>query len=127
MAKKKMKKQLLKAEKKLRQLQKEVEQLDRKLLKRKKQIVNLQRCLDGAVGETKLKETSSFENIQMSVASNVPRDVLRKAEFLLDRYEHHLGLSKTKRVARHHANQDMIENYGPDAGFTQQELEDVLS
>ncbi|OOZ36302.1 hypothetical protein [Solemya velesiana gill symbiont] len=73
------------------------------------------------------KKETSLENIQRSVSTDLSRDALRKAGFLRERYEHHLGLNKPKEVARHDANQDLMENYGPDSEFTDQELEDVLS
>jgi hypothetical protein len=52
---------------------------------------------------------------------------LRKAGFLRERYEFHLAVNKSKPAARKQANRDMMEIYGSESGFSDQELQDVLT
>ncbi|MES9970068.1 MAG: hypothetical protein ABW092_08545 [Candidatus Thiodiazotropha sp.] len=51
----------------------------------------------------------------------------KKHGFLRDRYEHHLELGKAKEAARALADQDLRDAFGDEAGYSQQELEDILS
>lgn len=125
---KKLKKRALKAEEKVNKLQKKIVQLDKKLAKRNARIKDLTRQSTGKAPEAPdSSETPSLDSIRKSVSTDLSRDALRRAVFLRDRYEHHLRLSKPKDLARREANQDLIGNYGPETGFTDQELEDVLS
>ncbi|MEJ1296826.1 MAG: hypothetical protein RPU64_09075 [Candidatus Sedimenticola sp. (ex Thyasira tokunagai)] len=122
---KQFKKKVLKADAKVKKLQQEIAQLDKRLVKRDERIKDLQRRSKGKASEK--KEEISLENIQKSVSIKPSRDALQKAGFLRNRYEQYLELNKAKTVARREANRDLVESYGPEAGFTDQELEDVLS
>ena len=48
-------------------------------------------------------------------------------QYLRTRYEHHLEAGLNKNRARACADQDLRERYGDDAGYTQEQLEAILS
>ncbi|MET0086051.1 MAG: hypothetical protein ABW082_06030 [Sedimenticola sp.] len=124
---KQYKKQVRAAEEKAKKLLKKIDRLDKKLAKRNEKIKDLKRQSEISAEEHEEQEAIPLDSIPDFATTNVSRDALRKAGFLRDRYEHHLGLNKSKRVARQDANRDLVENYGPESGFSVQELEDVLS
>ncbi|MEW8506426.1 MAG: hypothetical protein AB2598_06955 [Candidatus Thiodiazotropha sp.] len=47
--------------------------------------------------------------------------------FLRDRYEYHLENGQEKESARAMANQDLRDSFGDEAGYSEQELETILS
>ena len=112
---KQYKKKLANAEKKLKKLTRENLKLAEKLARQDTKI---------SVEE---KEVFSLEDFQNPVSLDCTRNALRRAKFLRDRYEHHLGLKKSKTAARQEANQDLVVSFGPESGFTAQELNDVLT
>ena len=46
---------------------------------------------------------------------------------LLDRYEHHLNSGRDKPSARLLANKDLLAEFGQEAGYTEEELQQILS
>ena len=130
----KLKKQLLKAENKVKKSKQKIERLGRKLGKRDTHILELERRLEDR-SEDRLEQASqpefslpdAAEFQEDSFYDAISRDALKKASFLRDRYEFHLGQNKPKPLAREEANNDLIAQYGEESGFTEQELQDVLS
>ena len=51
----------------------------------------------------------------------------KKHGFLRDRYEHHLEHGQAKEAARTLADQDLRDAFGDEAGYSEQELADILS
>jgi predicted RNase H-like nuclease (RuvC/YqgF family) len=47
--------------------------------------------------------------------------------FLRDRYEYHLESGQANEIARVMANQDLMESFGEEVGYSEQELETILS
>lgn len=123
---KKLTKQLIKSQDNAKKYKRQIERLCRQLDKRETRILELQNQLQQ-------HNQSEYELVEAlppqldPVCDEVSRDVLRKATFLRDRYEFHLAQNKTKPVARQEANNDLVAQYGIDSGFTEQELQDVLS
>jgi hypothetical protein len=61
-----------------------------------------------------------------SIASR-QRFAWKQHSYLRDRYEFHLGAGATKKLARRLANEDLEREYGTDRGFTEEELNAILS
>ena len=51
----------------------------------------------------------------------------KKHTYLRDRYEAHLNDGRTKADARSLANADLVARYGEESGFTEQDLQDILT
>ncbi len=126
----KLKKQLLKAENKVKKSKQKIERLGRKLGKRDNRMLELERRLEDRLEQASQPEfglPDAAEFHEDSFYDAISRDALKKASFLRDRYEFHLGQNKPKPLAREEANNDLIAQYGEESGFTEQELQDVLS
>jgi hypothetical protein len=55
------------------------------------------------------------------------RDAWRRHGYLRSRYEYYLEQNEEKTVARQHAGQDLVEKFGEEAGYTESQLEHILS
>ena len=55
------------------------------------------------------------------------RPIIQIAKFLCEHYDMHLGAGNEKDSARALANQDLLNRYGKKAGFTPEQLCDILS
>ncbi|MCG8489699.1 MAG: hypothetical protein MI756_19680 [Chromatiales bacterium] len=55
------------------------------------------------------------------------RDAWRRHGYLRSRYEHYLEQNEEKTMARQHAGQDLVEKFGEEAGYTELQLEQILS
>ena len=51
----------------------------------------------------------------------------KRHRFLGERYDAHLLDGHDKDTARGMANRDLVERYGKDVGFTEDQLRDILS
>lgn len=130
-------------------LKKKVKQLKRKLKqqaalpgKTKKQIKHLNRELKArdqaiAVLQRKLSDVQDpgSEPVDAILLADTKgaRDVIehknswKKHRFLCERYDVHLESGHDKDKARLMANQDLVKRYGKNAGFTTEQLCDILS
>lgn len=64
---------------------------------------------------------------QTSRVGVAQREAWRRHGYLRDRYEFHLNTCQDKGSARLLADKDLRDKYGEDAGYTEQELEQILS
>lgn len=55
------------------------------------------------------------------------KNTWKKHRFLCERYDVHLDSGQGKNNARTMANEDLVERYGNEAGFTTEQLCDILS
>ncbi len=51
----------------------------------------------------------------------------KRHTYLRDRYEAHLNKGRKKTDARRFANADLVAKYGEEAGFAEQDLQDILT
>jgi predicted RNase H-like nuclease (RuvC/YqgF family) len=57
----------------------------------------------------------------------VQKEAWKKHGFLRDRYEYHLENGQDKEAARVLADKDLRDAFGDEAGYSKQDLEDILS
>ncbi|MCG8089478.1 MAG: hypothetical protein JAY62_06995 [Candidatus Thiodiazotropha endolucinida] len=55
------------------------------------------------------------------------RDAWRRHGYLRSRYEYYLEQNEEKTAARQHAGEDLVEKFGEEAGYTELQLEQILS
>ena len=130
-------------------LKKRIKQLKRKLKqqtslpgKAKKQIKHLNRELearDQAIGDLQRQLGLGLQAVSDPAdpllladtkgASQVieHKNAWKKNKFLCERYDVHLESGHDKDKARAMANEDLLQRYGKKAGFTAEELCDILS
>jgi len=121
----------------LKTLAKTVKRLEKELRVRDAVIQDLNRRLDVGPGTGKTKpepETrkpkAGSEPRQKSRKTGVAvaqRKAWKQHSFLRDRYEHHLGAGRDKNEARLLANLDLRAEFGQETGYTEQELQHILS
>ena len=79
---------------------------------------------------------SSFEQMPVPEAVEATEDMgfataqratWKKHTYLRDRYEAYLEEGRVKHNARRLANADLVAKYGEDSGFSEQDLEDILT
>jgi len=110
-------------------LEKRVRKLEKKLGAREQKIADLQGRSKQAVPAneaSKSPATPFGEQDDGSVASS-QRAAWKRYSFLRDRYESHLAGGHTQQRARCLANEDLIQAYGTDCGYTEEELDTILS
>jgi len=114
-------------------LKKRIKQLEKELDKRARLIEDLNRRLKKgkkgkAVKAKPDKKTANplFRKQTKGVGVD-QRRAWQRHGYLRDRYEFHLTGTRDKTLARSLADQDLRERYGEDAGYTEQELEQILS
>jgi chromosome segregation ATPase len=121
---KKLKQRLDKAQKEQLSLLQKTKKLADQLKEREQQIGILQgqlECLSdvrsprSSKGPTKPKRESGIQ-----------RQDWKRFSYLRDRYEYHLG-SQSKQKARVSANQDLVRTFGVDSGYSEDELDCILS
>jgi seryl-tRNA synthetase len=116
-----------------------VKKLKAELNNRDDVIADLQKRLNKLLGKTeksdkknrKLKAKGSTVKLlrtQQSARIGVAqKEAWKKHGFLRDRYEYHLEDGQDKVTARALANQDLRESFGDGAGYSKQDLENILS
>jgi hypothetical protein len=115
------------------QLLKNIKRLEKELRKRDEIIERLNhRLKKDKAGKgkkdksTKHVPTPLFGKLKQRV-SVTQRWAWQRHEYLRDRYEFHLGSGQEKSQARSLADRDLRDKYGENAGYSEQELEDILS
>ena len=122
----KLKKRLLKAERKVQTCLDRIGRLGKKLGKLEERISDLQHRLQ--TQETAEPILPGLGGFDLDASSDhISRHVLEKARYLRARYEFHLERNKPKPQAREEANEDLMNRFGVEAGLNGQDLEDVLS
>lgn len=129
--------------KEIKQLRKRVEKAMERNLKAQKELGRLQKRIargdtpesaasgltearsEGALDETPGSE-ALVESEEAGLAS-AQRATWKKHAYLRDRYEAHLAEGQDKTDARKRANADLVDKYGEESGFTEQDLQDILT
>ncbi len=119
----------------LKTLAKTVKRLEKALRVRDAVIQDLNRRLDVGPGTRKpesetRKPKNRFEPRQKSRKTSLAvaqRKAWKQHSYLRDRYEHHLGAGRDKNEARLLANLDLRAEFGQETGYTEQELQHILS
>lgn len=137
MAKKKTKKEVKRLKKKAKKLtavnltlEKRIRKLKKRLGTRQQQIAERQDSLGhvapvvSATGPSATEIGADEEGGGIALSH---RAAWKQHSFLRDRYESHLGTGATKERARRLANDDMKAEYGTDIGFSEEELNAILS
>lgn len=114
-------------------LRQKIKQLEKQLKKRESLIEELRGQLKKSkTGKEKKKKPGdnpsnplfSGQTDRVGVAQ---RKAWQRHEYLRDRYELHLAKGQDKGSARSLADKDLREKYGEEAGYTEQQLEQILS
>lgn len=127
--------------KEIKQLRKRVQKAIERNLKAQKELGRLQKRiarrdeqatagLSEAESAGVLDETPGSEALVESEEAGLAsaqRATWKKHAYLRDRYEAHLAEGEGKSEARTRANADLVDKYGDDSGFTEQELQDILT
>jgi len=114
----------------LKSLEKNVKRLEKEIRVRDAVIQDLNRRIDGRPKTRKNKTKNGTETRQNSGRTSVAvaqRKAWKQHSYLRDRYEYHLNAGRNKASARLLANQDLRAEYGQGAGYTEQELQHILS
>ena len=107
-----------KAEKKLKKLQEVLRSLDKKRADKKKK--------DKKSKVAEAAEQEDTDIVTSGVASS-QREAWKRHSFLRDRYEAYLGAGDCKSDARAMANKDLEKEFGTECGYTEAELQDILT
>jgi len=111
-----------------RKAQKEIKSLKRKLQKRDQLIADLQRQHVEKKVSTPPPSTTTLLGETADKKLTVDyKSSLKRNKFLIECYEVHLGSVQEKDRARAMANQDLMDRYGEEFGFTKEQLGDILS
>ncbi len=124
---KQLRKRVQKAMERNLKAQKELGRLQKRIARRDKQATA---GLSEARSEGALDETPGSEALVESEEAGLAsaqRATWKKHAYLRDRYEAHLAEGQDKTDARKLANADLVDKYGEDSGFTEQELQDILT
>ena len=114
-------------------LKQSIKKLEAELNKRERKIENLTRQLKelkasknkkGKPGKSAARALLAQQKTRVAVAQ---RKAWKRHGYLRDRYEFHLGNGQDKTNARIFADKDLREAFGDDAGYSEQELEQILS
>ncbi|MCU7931893.1 MAG: hypothetical protein KZQ90_13915 [Candidatus Thiodiazotropha sp. (ex Codakia rugifera)] len=114
---------------KIKKLESELKRRERKIDDLKDQIRDVEnkksrkgKRQKGGKGATKL--LLAQQSTRVGIAQ---RDAWRQHGFLRHRYEYHMESGKDKTTARNLADKDLREKFGEDAGYSEEELEHILS
>lgn len=126
---KRLKKKADKAEVQREDSKKKIKQLKSDLSQREKQITKLQRKIGGnseadVAEESEVDPFGEFPN--QGVAAN-HKESWKKFSYLRNRYEFFLEQSKEKTEARRLANEALIKKYDKSVGYSEDELDAILS
>ena len=106
--------------------QQELGRLQTKMAKRAKQT----RDPSGTAVEDALEQSLLTEDIagaEDAGLASAHRATWKKHTYLRDRYEVHLGEGQGKPNARKLANLDLVAKYGEESGFSEEDLQDILT
>ena len=130
----KLKKRVKQLERKLDQqstltekTKKKIKALNRELKARDRAISDLQRQISGRKGadaESTNAELLPGADKKLAIGH---KNAWKKHKFLCDRYDVHLDTGHEKDSARAMANEDLLNRYGKKAGFTPEQLCEILS
>lgn len=115
-----------------------IKKLKTELKQRDELIGNLQKRLNKSESEVensdkknrkpKARGAAKFLRTQRRTRIGVAqKEAWKKHGYLRDRYEYHLENGQEKGAARAMANRDLIDSFGNEAGYSEQELEVILS
>lgn len=114
-------------------LKQRIKQLERELKQHESTIESLTRQLKECKAK-KIKKRKPGKGVsktlfaqQTSRVGVDQRKAWKRHGYLRDRYEFHLGSGQDKTTARNLADMDLREEFGEDAGYSEQELEQILS
>ncbi|MES9941016.1 MAG: hypothetical protein ABW104_09795 [Candidatus Thiodiazotropha sp. 6PLUC2] len=99
-----------------------IEKLQQKLVESKSSREKKQKKQKFGSGAAKLLRSQRSNRVGLS-----QRDAWRRHGYLRDRYEYHLEHNEDKGIARQLAGQDLIEKFGEEAGYSELQLEQILS
>ena len=131
-----------KLKKRIKQLKRELKQQSGLPAKTKKEIKYLKRELkirDQAISDLQRQLSGRQDAVPESTDSILPADTKgtklviehkiawKKHKFLCERYDVHLDSGRDKDRARAMANEDLVDRHGKKAGFTVEQLCDILS
>ncbi|MCU7803832.1 MAG: hypothetical protein KZQ96_11590 [Candidatus Thiodiazotropha sp. (ex Lucinoma borealis)] len=117
----KLESELKRRERKINDLRGQIKEVENKKSKKGKKGKKEKRQNRGE-GATKL--LLAQQSTRVGIAH---RDAWRQHGFLRHRYEYHMESGKEKTTARHLADKDLREKFGEDAGYSEEELEHILS
>lgn len=112
----------------LKALEKTVKRLEKEIRTRDTVIQDLNLRLNGGTGarnamtDPGIRQKSSRASLAIA-----QRKAWKQHSYLRDRYEYHLAAGQDKTGARLLANQDLKTEFGQEAGYTEQELQHILS
>ncbi|MBT2990250.1 MAG: hypothetical protein B6D72_00075 [gamma proteobacterium symbiont of Ctena orbiculata] len=116
-----------------------IKRLKSELKDREKLIGSLQKRLQKSAGKSERSDNKNDKQKGISGAAKLLRSqrtarigvaqkqAWKQHGFLRDRYEYHLENGQEKETARVMANQDLRDSFGDEAGYSEQELENILS
>lgn len=126
---KRLKKKADKAEVQKKDSKKKIKQLMSDLSQREKQITKLRRKI-GKNSETDAAEVNEIDPFgefkDQGVATN-HKESWKKFSYLRNRYEYFLEQNKEKTEARRLANEALIKKYDKSVGYSEDELDAILS
>ncbi|MES9833192.1 MAG: hypothetical protein ABW139_13230 [Candidatus Thiodiazotropha sp. DIVDIV] len=99
-----------------------IEKLQLKLVESKESRDKKQKKQKFGSGAAKLLRSQRSNRVGLS-----QRDAWRRHGYLRDRYEYHLEHNEDKGIARQLAGQDLKEKFGEEAGYSELQLEQILS
>lgn len=107
---------------------KQVKRLDRELKARDQAIADLQRQLRG--GQQAISDPA--DSLLLAGTGDAKqviehKNAWKRHKYLCDRYDVHLESGHGKDKARIMANKDLVQRHGAKAGFSAEELRDILS
>jgi len=109
-------------------LEKTVKRLEKEIRVRDDLIQDLNRRLDSGSGTRKTKAAPAIrQKTSGTSVALAQKKAWKQHRYLRDRYEYHLGAGQDKSGARLQANQDLRTEFGQEAGYTEQELQHILS
>lgn len=117
----------------IRGLKQQIKRLEKELSKRDRLIEELtSRRNKGKTGKIKRNKPAKHTPTPLFKKQTKRVGVMQKQAwqrhgYLRDRYEFHLLEGREKSEARGLADRDLRDKYGEEAGYTMQELEDILS
>jgi len=112
------------------EFQQEIKRLQQEISLRDQQIGDLQRKVKKEDLKTRSGNKTAPRTLRKSQKKSVAtdqREAWKKYSYLRDRYEFYLDDDKDKTEARNLANLDLIERYGSEFGYSEQQLTDILS
>ena len=114
-------------------LKQKIEKLEKRLKERDRLIESLQEQIKkarpdkGRKGKLAKPKSNALFKRQTNGIGVMQKQARQRHGYLLHRYEYYLGVEQDKSRARTLAGQDLIDTFGADAGYTEDELENILS